>query len=139
MPRRSAADAGLPVSATPRLRPPADLAAGSPERKLFVDIVASLPASHFRESDEALLSAFVRAVCRERKAADKLAADGYVTSDGKLSQWNRILKDATRDMTVISRLLRLNPVARLASSSEPEKISYYERLSLEQRDEPEPN
>ena len=136
MPRKPASDIAVPTGAVRRLRPPADLAADSPERKLFIDLVASLPASHFRESDEPLLSAYVRAVCRERTASGELAAGGYVTADGKTSPWLRVLKDATRDMTVISRLLRLNPVGRLQSAqAEPDQISYYERLALERRDD----
>jgi phage terminase small subunit len=142
MPRKPASAIAVVPTGVRRLRPPADLAADSPERKLFIDLVASLPASHFRESDEPLLSAYVRAVCRERTAAGELAAGGYVTTDGKTSPWMRVLKDATRDMTVISRLLRLNPVGRLqSSSSEPDQISsYYERMSLlESRSDDEPN
>ena len=136
MPRRPAADIADPTGARTRLRPPADLTADSPERKLFVDIVASLPASHFRDSDEPLLSAYVRAVCRERTAAGELAVGGYVTSDGKTNPMKSVLKAATRDMTVISRLLRLNPVGRLQSAqSEPDQISYFERAELERRDD----
>ena len=138
MPRTSAASAAIPTGATPRLRPPPDLAADSPERKLFVDLVASCPADHFRQSDLPVLCIFVRACVMAETASGELNASGCVSGDGKVSPWASILKDAQRTVSVYSRLLKLNPVARQSSQPE-EPISYYEKMRLLEamkRDEP---
>jgi phage terminase small subunit len=141
MPRQSAASAAVPIHAgTRRLRPPDDFAAGSPERKLFVDLVASVPASHFRDSDLPVLCAYVRAVCLERTASAELQASGYLV-DNKPSGWFSILAQSARSVTVLSSKLRLNPLSRAAPSLEPEQpISYYERQRMiEGRRDDEPN
>jgi phage terminase small subunit len=96
-------------------------------------IVLACRADHFQAQDLPLLCAYCRAVVREQTASGELAASGFIVADGKLSPWSRVLKDATRDMTVISRLLRLNPVGRQSSPSETEVTSYYEKMSLEGR------
>jgi len=82
MPRRSAADISV--------RPPADLAADSPERKLFVDFVVSVPANHFRDCEAPFLAAYCRAVRLEQIASSELAACGFVI-DGRPSGWLNIL------------------------------------------------
>jgi len=82
----------------------------------------------FPARDLPLMSVYYRVVNRERTAAGELATGGYVTAHGKSSPWARHLKDATLDLTVMSRLLRLNPVVR-PSSAEP--ASYYERTAME--------
>jgi hypothetical protein len=135
-PRQAAASAGVPTSTSGRLRPPDDLT--GPERALFVDLVASVAGSHFRQSDLPVLCIFVRACVMEQTASGELSASGCVSSDGKVSPWASILKDAQRAVSVYSRLLRLNPVARQSAQPE-EPISYYEKMSLleaTKRDEP---
>jgi hypothetical protein len=109
----AAADSDVPTNATAsgRLRPPADLGNGPEKRETFIALILASRADHFRESDLPLLSAYCRAIVREQTAAGELAAGGFVTSEGKSSPWAQVLKDAVRDMTVLSRLLRLNPVA----------------------------
>jgi hypothetical protein len=136
MPRTAASSAGVPTGARTRLHPPDDLT--GPEREVFLSVVLACRADHFQEQERDLLCIYVRAVVREKVASGEIAAGGYVTSDGKPSVYHGILKNAVRDVTVTSRLLRLNPVARAQSSAaEPEKVSYYERMSLEaRRDEP---
>jgi hypothetical protein len=51
------------------------------------------------------------------------------------------LKDAQRAVANYSRLLKLNPIARqpLPAKMEPQSMSYYDRMELERRDEPEPH
>ena len=134
MPRPSAISQAYPGAPGKRLQPPADLP--EPEKQVFRRIVASVEASHFRESDLPVLLIFVRAVVQERVASGEIAATGYVI-DGKLSPMVTILRDAQRVVAVYSRLLRLNPVARVpnpAKAKEIEPISYYERQALERRD-----
>ena len=140
MPRTPAAAAGFSTGTASRLRPPDDLA--GPEKEVFLALVLACKADHFQLQDLPLLAAYCRAVCLERVASSELAAAGYVI-DGRPSGWLNILAQATRSMSVISRLLRLNPVARQAArSSEVESVSYYERMSLEANHgerEPEPS
>ena len=139
MPRRSAAASELSTIAVERLRPPPDLT--GPERDEFLRLVLSCSPSHFEASDLPLLSAYCRAVTLEKVASGELAACGHVSGD-KPSPWLAVLAQATRSMTVISRLLRLNPVARQSLASADDRqaaaTSYYERMTLEaKRDETE--
>jgi hypothetical protein len=46
----------------------------------------------------------------EETASGELSAAGYI-SDGKVSPWSSILKDAQRAVSTYSRLLKLNPDA----------------------------
>ena len=72
MPRRSAASLHFPaVTRVERLQAPPDLS--QDERALFVGIVATNPADHFRASDLPLLCSYVRAILLEREAAAHLA------------------------------------------------------------------
>jgi hypothetical protein len=64
----------------------------------------------------------------EQTASGELAVSGYVTADGKVSPWASILKDAQRTVSVYSRLLKLNPVAR--QSSQPEDPISYKNVRL---------
>jgi hypothetical protein len=74
MPRRSAVSLQFPLRASTaeRLRPPPELDA--PERKIFVDLISSSKAEHFRSSDTPLLAAYCRAIVLERRSAAALNA-----------------------------------------------------------------
>jgi len=131
MPRRSAADADIaPINAAAsRLRPPPDLTAS--EKKLWVDVVASCPPTHFRESDQQVLTVFVRACLRQRAATSELNASGYITDEGRLNPMVSVLKDAERSVAVYSRLLKLNPVGRQQSAQPAEEpLDYFAREAL---------
>ena len=145
MPRKSSADvalAGTIPTPIARLKPPADLPEG-PERDLFLELVLSVRPDHFSPEDAVLLAAYSRACVLERVAAAELAAAGYVDAEGRPSGWHTILTQATRAMTTLSRILRLNPQSREPLAQQRQVTSYYERMSLEgsKRDEaePEPN
>jgi phage terminase small subunit len=135
MPRRSSVDVAFSSSTRARIRPPDDLA--GPERKLFIDLAVACRADHFENSDVALLVVFCNALVLEKVALAGLKSDGYVTAEGRPSGWLNILAQATRVISTYSRMLRLNPSARHATpaSSEPEPISYYEKMSLERGDD----
>jgi hypothetical protein len=139
MSRRIAAEGELssPAAAS-RLKPPDDLAAGSPERALFLDIVLNSSPRHFRKTDAVLLGAYCRAAIQERVASSELAACGYIDANGKPSGRLNVLAQATRSLTVISRLLELNPIARQAAAEAVPEVasSYYSRVALEARHEP---
>jgi phage terminase small subunit len=138
MPRKSSAAVAFSASTSARLQPPSDLA--GPEKALFVDLVVACRPDHFQASDTPLLAAYCRAVCLEQTASSELAAAGYIV-DGKPSGWLNILAQATRSLTVMSRMLRLSPTGRQSTpASESEPVSYYEKISLlEDRREHDPN
>lgn len=137
MPRKSAASLHFQdIVRTERLRPPADLDAS--ERQIFLDIVGTTAADHFRPSDSLLLSAYCRAVVREREASEQLA-QGVVSIDNKLSSWVAVQAQALKQVLSLARLLKLTPLARRSNPSRPGKPqqqqqSYYERMRLEQVD-----
>ena len=129
MPRQSPEAAAYSGTGT-RIRPPADIVAGTAEYELFCELVLSLPPTHFQSSDAPLLSAYVRAAITERTASAELAAAGFVVGD-KPSPWLAILQAASRTMSTFSRMLKLNPSARSpvpakAASNEP--VSYYDKM-----------
>jgi phage terminase small subunit len=136
MPRKSAASLRFPdIVRTERLSPPADLDAS--ERQIFLDIVGTTAADHFRPSDAALLSAYCRAVVREREASERLA-QGVVTVDNRLSSWVTVQASALKQMLSLARLLKLTPLARRSNPSrpgKPQRLSYYDTMALQQEDE----
>jgi phage terminase small subunit len=111
MPRPSAASLHFPsIIRTERLAPPAELSPD--ERQIFVDIVSTVAADHFRPSDSPLLVAYCRAILLEREAAEHLATHGRVSLDNKPSAWLAIQAQATKSMLSLSRALKLSPMAR---------------------------
>ena len=132
MPRRSFASLSVPVVVQPvaRLEPPDDLV--GPERGVFVEVVLSCPAAHFRPADGLLLAAYARAVVLERRASAELALSGPV-ADGKPSPWLAVLAQASKSMLSLSRQLRLSPLSRSPTMKKPGPVSYYERAELEGR------
>jgi phage terminase small subunit len=135
MPRKSAAALAFPgVIRTERLTAPADL--NPDERAVFVGIVGTVAADHFRPSDLPLLSAYVRAIVREREASEHLA-QGVVSIDNKLSSWVTVQAQALKQMLSLARMLKLTPLARRSNpsrSGKPQQLSYYEQMRLEQFD-----
>jgi hypothetical protein len=106
VPRKSSVAVAFSATTSARLQPPSDLA--EPEKTLFVDLVLACRADHFQPSDT---PAYCRAVVLEQTAAGELAAGGFITAEGKASPWVKILQQATRSMTTLSRMLRLSPMA----------------------------
>jgi hypothetical protein len=129
MPRRSAASLQFSslLGASERLRPPPEL--DEPERKIFVDLVSSSKAEHFRSSDMPLLAAYCRAIALERRSAAALNAG----DDKALAKWEKAMKA----MVALSMRLRLSPQARAPNNptrpqpAKPQAVSYYERAQLE--------
>ena len=136
MPRKSAASLRFPdIVRTERLSPPADLDAS--ERQIFLDIVGTVAADHFRPSDLPLLSTYVRAIVREREASEQLA-QGVVSIDNKLSSWVTVQAQALKQMMSLARMLKLTPLARRSNPSrpgKPQQLSYYDQMRLEQEGE----
>ena len=123
------------IQGTPlRLRPPDDLTKA--EKQVFVEIVGSVDAGHFRQTDLPLLASYAVAVCQERTANQRLRVDGYVVKDGtKISPWVVVAEKAHRAMMALSTRLRLSPQSRARTKVKPDKISAYERMRLEEDEE----
>jgi phage terminase small subunit len=129
MPRASSASLAVTAADAPiaRLRPPPDL--DQLEREEFLAIVLGVRPDHFMACDTPLLAAYTKAIVLERVASGELRSAGYVDGD-RPSPWLNILTQATRSMTVLSRMLRLNPQARSPLVEEPQNVSFYERQRL---------
>jgi phage terminase small subunit len=99
--------------------------------------LASFAADHFRPSDLPLLSAYARAIVREREASEHLA-QGVVSIDNKLSSWVTVQAQALKQMMSLARMLKLTPLARRSNPSrpgKPQQLSYYDQMRLEQEGE----
>ena len=112
MPRKSAASLTVVQldGRASRLRPPASLS--DPERAIFVDLVESCQASHFRKSDLPLLVRYAEACALADLAAEHLRKDGPVIF-GKPSAWLTVQGQALKSMVALSMRLRLSPQSRL--------------------------
>jgi phage terminase small subunit len=138
MPRQSAASLHFSSSVirTERLSPPSDLSPD--ERAIFISLVSTNAADHFRPSDAPLLCSYVRAILLEREAAEHLATQGHVTFDNKPSAWLAIMAQANKSMLSLARALKLTPTARRPSASragKPQQTSYYDQMRLQQEGE----
>jgi hypothetical protein len=112
LPRQSGAslavrsNAGRSTAPRPRDDAPAAV------RRIFLELVASEPADHFRASDADLLEQIAQAILLARQAYDKLETEGPVI-DGKASPWLVVLEKAHRSSVALSGRLRLAPQARM--------------------------
>ena len=106
MPRKSA-NALAPV-VTPlaprRIKPPANSGLDEGERLLFSEIVDSLPAGHFTQSDSHLLCSYVQGLTLSR-----LCYDAVLDDPAQLGAWER----TTRTLASLAGKLRLAPISRM--------------------------
>jgi hypothetical protein len=142
MPRQAAASRPYAVNGSTRamLQPPADL--DELEKAEFVSLVLGAPPSHFVPSDLPLLACYAKAIVAERVASGELAACPVVSSPNgdRPSPWLPIWQSKVRALSVLGRLLALNPAGRVPTKSEPlEPINHYSRIALEQQKRDEPN
>jgi hypothetical protein len=86
----------------PTLQPPADLSAT--EAQVFREIAASVPATHFRQSDAPLLAAYATAIVVSRRSAKSLEHDASF-----ITVWEK----STRLVATLATKLRLAPQSRL--------------------------
>ena len=116
MPRKSAAALSVAARTHQRhtLRPRQD--APAEVRTIFLELVASVPADHFRQGDGALLEQYWQSILLARKAYAELDAGGPVI-DGKASPWLVVLEKSHRSAVALSGRLRLAPQARADSRS----------------------
>src|SRR5262249_31386745 len=113
-----------------RLRPPDTL--GEPEKRAFVDLVLSVPASQFRKCDLPLLCRWSQLTVMAEQAAGERQAQGMVV-DGKQSPWFAIHQSACRELRALAGRLKLGPSSRVSRAPKTlpaGNISYYERMRL---------
>ena len=135
MPRRSAASlAVLPVAGTPaRLSPPASL--GEAACRVFVDIVTACSATQFTAADLPLLVRYCECAVLAEQAMAALQRDGAVGA-GEVSPWISIYMQSVKAMSALAMRLRISPQARAPNNpTRPQRVSVYERMRLEQRDD----
>lgn len=114
-----------------RISPPASL--GDEEKRVFVDLVLSLPRDHFAPSDVEMITAWCEAVVLRRRTYQLLLTVGETDADGKATGAFNAYQQATKSQASLARALRLSPQSR---RQEPPKravkpISYFERMELE--------
>jgi hypothetical protein len=130
----------LPYGAgTGRLRPPASL--GEPEKRAFLDLVTTCPATQFQPSDLPLLVRWAELVAMAETAAGEMAAGGMVT-DGKISPWFGIHQQATKALSGLALRLRLGPQCRtrMAPKRVAASLSYFDQMEIARvEDEGEPD
>jgi phage terminase small subunit len=115
-----------------RLRPPETLPDAA--RRAFIDLVASLPASHFRASDASLLCTYAELCALRERAAFELERCA-VTPDGKPSPWLTIYMQSVKSITALAPKLRLGPQSRQkVSKREPAPVNYYDRARMDDKE-----
>lgn len=113
MPRKSIAAITTPrpnVDGSPhRLQP----RPGAPAtvKRIFADLVASVPAAHFRPGDSDLIEQYAQAIALARQAYREIEKDGPVV-EGKASPWVTVLEKQHRSCVALSMRLRLSPQQR---------------------------
>jgi hypothetical protein len=134
MGRRYATDDVEPYSGEPTRRlKPSDRLTGRP-RAIFLHVVSTTAAGHFRSADQELLERYAEAQALAEMAAAKLfGVDGPVDADGKLSAWFQVHTVASRTASSLATRLRLTVLARSpkAVKTQAGPMSYYDEMRLE--------
>ena len=116
---------------TRRLRPPASLS--EPQKRAFLDLVVSCPATQFEPQDVPLLVRWCE-LCVMAKAANvELQASGLLAPDGKPSPWLRVHLECTRAISNLALRLRLGPQSRAlkAPKRKAAPLSVFDVMQLE--------
>ena len=79
---------------THRLRPPSRLAPRA--KAIFIHLVNNTATGHFKASDQGLLERLCETQMIAEIAAEKLASEGAVDADGKVSGWFQVHTVASR-------------------------------------------
>ena len=130
MPRKSAAALSTitPLKDAGRVRPSRDL----PEQvaSVFREIVASVPAEHFKTSDVPLIEQYAFAVILGREAYGHLAKEGQIVA-GRTSPWVVCMEKSTRAVTALCMRLRLAPQARMRPETTATRVKGYRPSAYE--------
>jgi hypothetical protein len=121
---------GLP---SPRLRPPSGF--GEAERRAFVDLVASAPASQFQPVDLPLLIRWAELVVMCETAAGEMTKSGMIDTDDKGSRpgaWFVVYMQSVKALALLALRLRVGPQCRshMAPKTKASPMSYYDLQRL---------
>src|SRR5262245_23638175 len=121
----------IPFGEPGRLAPPATL--GAAEKRAFLDLVCSVPATQFTTCDLPLICAWAETVALRERMATRMAVEGELDEKGKPSGAFTIHKEATKTLNALALRLRVSPQARMqkAPKRAMRAVSYYERMDLE--------
>jgi hypothetical protein len=112
MPRKSSAALSVvtPLVEAGRVRPRREL----PENvaSAFREIVATVPAEHFKTSDMPLIEQYAFAIVLGRESFKHLSEEGQVVA-GRTSPWVTCFEKSQRVVTALCMRLRLAPQARI--------------------------
>jgi hypothetical protein len=115
---------------THRLRPPSRLAPRA--KAIFIHLVNNTATGHFKASDQGLLERLCETQMIAEIAAEKLASEGAVDADGKVSGWFQVHTVASRTASSLATRLRLTVLARAprAVKTVAGPTSYYDEMIL---------
>lgn len=82
------------------------------QRRIWREVVASMPANHFRHSDEPQLRTFVEITSLLREATQNLGAT-TVSARGKLSHWFAVFDRCVRLQGQVASALRISASSRV--------------------------
>jgi hypothetical protein len=113
-----------------RLTPPAGL--GEAERRVFLDLVTTVPAGQFQPCDLPLLCAWAETVALRERMAARMEVEGELDEKGKPSGAFTIHREATKTMNALALRLRVSSQSRAQKAPRREVAAgYYDRLQLE--------
>lgn len=112
MPRRSAESLAIaPVIDLGRVRLAARPDLSPNVRRVFNELVGSVDASHFRESDRPILEELAQAVALQREATAALADQGLMVG-GEVNGLAKVIAVQSRLIASLATRCRLTPQAR---------------------------
>ena len=118
----------------PRLSPPVGLPEA--EKRAFMALMTSTPASQFAASDLPLIVQFCELSVLAERAAEGLRNAPLLDGEGRASPLVAIHASATKGMTMLALRLKLSPQARSpkAPKRDVPQLSYYQQQALEEGD-----
>jgi phage terminase small subunit len=132
LPRKSIAALAIapPKPSDARLKPRSGLPAEV--KMIWQDLVSSMPADHFRDSDAALIEQYAQAIALARQAYANLESEGPVIA-GRANPWLVVLEKAHRSSVALSMRLRLSPQSRMDRKAVGKcaPMSAYERMRFD--------
>ena len=102
-------------------------------KRIFIDLVHSMPPEHFRPSDVPLLARQVAAVAMCEHAAEKMTASGGPVVKGKINPWFSVEQRSAKLVAVLATRLRMSPQSRRdprAVARSQYRPSFYDTMDL---------
>jgi hypothetical protein len=120
------------VSPSPHLSPA--------HRKIFTDVVRTMPPEHFRDCDVPILMRFVEAIAMCERAGREMEVTGGPVVDGVVNTWFGVYQKSAWTVSIIATRLRMTPHARRDPKTVARshyKPNVYDRIAADARDEDE--